>query len=269
MILMKPSTIIEDIPTGNEILNRIEKAGRTCYKSEDSHDKQVEKLLDDDTFNPDLRVIIGDTRRDKAHQKVSENFVRMLLNKKHESTIEHVSATVRFIVDRGVTHELVRHRLASFSQESTRYVDYTGTKTSGHCQFIIPPWCDLKPGVYTQEQTDGGLDFWKCDEEWVDTNDLGEGCSAYTWLWAMHDAERYYQGLRSHAWTPQQARSVLPNSTKTEIVVTANMREWRKIFELRASEAAHPQMREVMIPLLNEFKARVPVLFEDIFNTKN
>lgn len=237
MILLKPSATIEAMPEGKQILETIERAARTCYKSEPQGDPA--------------------------------GFVRKLLNMKHESTIEHVSATVRFVVDRGVSHELVRHRLASFSQESTRYCDYTREdKSQGHCQFIIPPWCSLEPGVYDQcrRSEDDGWDF-KRDGEWIWSRAKKPpewSVALDYWLFAMSEAETKYKALRQQGWSPQQARSVLPNSTKTEIVVTANLREWRHILRLRTSKAAHPQMQEVMIPLLSEFKQRVPVLFEDI-----
>jgi len=145
---------------------------------------------------------------------------------------------------------------------STRYVDYCGRKTDGHCQFIIPPWIkSIDPGVW--EYLDG--DFYQLDEE-------GNRLAPYTpdsgasdlWLTAMDSAQRFYKSLREEGWAPQQARSVLPNSTKTEIVVTANLREWREIFKQRTAKAAHPQMREVMIPLLKELQRRLPVVFDDI-----
>jgi len=269
MILLKPSAVIEDLPPGDEVIARIERAARTCYKSDMAHEIAAQKLL------RDLKFLPGDpdkSRRIMADLQVTEAFVRKLLQMGHESTIEHVSATVRFIVDRGVAHELVRHRLAAYSQESTRYVDYTrDDKSQGHCQFIIPPWCNLKPGVYTTEHrivegpeagsVSGNLCF-KCDGEWVE---FPEFAPDKQWLAAMMDAERFYQSLRKVGWSPQQARSVLPTSTKTEIVMTANLREFRHIFRMRTSPAAHPQMREVMIPLLAEFRARVPVLFDDVF----
>jgi thymidylate synthase (FAD) len=235
---MKPSFSIEAGVFGEEALRIIELAGRTCYKSE--------------------------PRGDPA------GFVRGIVKRGHESVIEHVSLTIRFIMDKAVTHELVRHRLASFSQESSRYVDYTREdKTGGHCQFIIPPWCNLEPGVYTIaeriiKELDGsvfGSTQFQRDGEWVEFSDF---VPDEQWLAAMANAEQSYQILRKSGWTPQQARSVLPNSTKTEIVMTANLREIRLILKLRTAKAAHPQMREIMIPLLAELKNRIPVLFEDI-----
>jgi thymidylate synthase (FAD) len=166
----------------------------------------------------------------------------MLIEKGHESVIEHFSISVRFIVDRGVSHELVRHRLCLFSQESTRYCNYKGGVT-----FIIPPWVNIEPGEY------------KFDSE-LKIKSL----SSIRWAQALWDAEDSYLRLLTDGWTPQQARSVLPNSLKTEIVCTANIREWRHILKLRTSPAAHPQFLEIAKPLLQEFKNKIPVLFDDL-----
>ena len=212
MLLVKPSHKILFISP--KPLETIEAAGRTCYKSED-----------------------------KITEGSAEKFVKMIKKLKHHSVIEHAYMSVRFICDRGVTHEIVRHRLAAYSQESTRYCNYKGGVT-----FIIPPWIRLPEGNYQEE----------------DINDLfPEYCPEYDWFMSMLNAERRYQSLIS-SWSPQQARSVLPNSLKTEIVMTCNLREWMHVFKLRTSKAAHPQMRELMIPLLEEVKILVPVIFDDI-----
>lgn len=212
MILSKPAAIIEHIMSYEDPLNLISNCGKTCYKSENKS------------------------------QKTSDEFVRMIIDRGHESVLEHSAATVRFIIDRGVSHELVRHRLAAFSQESTRYCDYRGG-----VEFIIPPWVDIEPGEYDYPaKPPTGI-----------AADRG-------WFRAMLDAEDYYRTLRVCGWLPQQARSVLPNSLKTEIVMTANFREWRHVLKLRCSKAAHPQMREVMVPLLAEFREHVPVVFDNL-----
>lgn len=190
---------------GPEILRTIERAGRVCYKSED-------KIADGS----------------------AERFVRSIIERGHESVLEHVSLSVRFIVDRGVSHELVRHRVASFSQESTRYCNYSKDGFGGEITAIRP--CFLEEGSYTWTQ-------WK------------SAC--------LYAEGRYFQMLDCGC-TPQEARSVLPNSLKTEVVMTANLREWRHILRLRTDKAAHPSMREVMCPLLAELKERVPVIFDDI-----
>jgi thymidylate synthase (FAD) len=213
--LIKPSSII--ISISNNPLELIENAGRTCYKSED-------KITNDS----------------------ASKFVRMVVKRGHESVIEHASATVRIICDRGVSHELVRHRVASFSQESTRYVNY---KDRG-MEFVIPPWVDLKPGKYTDLSIHEIENM--ADKIWV--------------LNCLRSFFSYEELLRIYNWRPEQARCILNNSLKTEVVMTANVREWRHVFKLRCSSASHPQMREVMIPLLHDMAQKIPVIFDDILD---
>ncbi|MFA7156775.1 MAG: FAD-dependent thymidylate synthase [Bacilli bacterium] len=221
MKLIKPSyEIISKFDTAY-LLQLIEKAGRTCYKSE-------HKITNDS----------------------AKAFIKMILDRHHESVIEHGSMTVRFIIDRGVSHELVRHRLSSFSQESTRYCNYTKDKFDNQLTFIIPTWLtDLHPDTYIK-----GLNS--------DFSNSQIGLSE--WIDSMFKAEETYNSLIFNGWTAQQARSVLPNSLKTEIVVTSNFRQWRTIFKQRTSLAAHPQMREIMVPLLADVKNRIPIIFDDI-----
>ena len=216
MLLVNPSA--EILAVSLNALQLIEAAGRTCYKSED-------------------KVTIDSAPK----------FAEMILKRGHESVVEHATATVRFVCDRGVTHEIVRHRLASYSQESTRYCDYN----NGHVAFIIPPWCvGVVPGIYQPNPS----------EEYA----VIEDPSSHGWFRAMQYAASSYLRLREQGWRPGQARSVLPNSLKTEIVMTANLREWRHFFKLRTSAAAHPQMREVATPLLEAMKTSVPVIFDDL-----
>lgn len=204
MKIIEPS--FEIVPVnGEEILKNIERAGRTCYKSEDK--------------------ITADSAR---------KFVAAIIKSGHESVIEHEKVTARIICDRGVTHEIVRHRIASYSQESTRYCNYGNDKFGNELTFIKP--C-----------------FWKEDDP-----------KYMTWKYAMKNAEQAYMDLIRLGATPQEARSVLPNSLKTEIVVTMNLREWRHFFKLRTSPAAHPQIREVAIPMLERFKEIIPIVFADI-----
>ena len=198
MKIINASYHIETPIDGAEILKRIEKAGRTCYKSED-----------------------------RITAESAENFVRRLIECGHESVLEHESITVRFVCDRGISHEIVRHRIASFSQESQRYVRY-----NGDIEFINPRMPNAK-----------AYEAWQ------------ESCER---------AEETYKELLSYGVQPQQARAVLPNSTKTEIVMTANLREWRHFLKLRTAKAAHPQMRELTVPLLHELQERIPVVFDDI-----
>jgi len=222
MFLVKPSFRVLEIMGGtmdmlgavSGPLELIERAGRTCYKSE-------ERMTEDS----------------------AEKFVRMVRERGHESVLEHSAMTVKLVVDRGVSHELVRHRLCAFSQESTRYCNYKGGVT-----FVIPPWVNVEPGDYKFQSYPTGLRDSAC----------------ITWMNSMWSSEIDYCVLLSRGWSLQQARSVLPNSLKTEIVVTANFREWRHIFTLRTSKAAHPQMREIMIPLLQWATDAIPVMFEDI-----
>jgi thymidylate synthase (FAD) len=190
---------------GETVMKRLEAAGRTAYKSED-----------------------------KTTPESAAKFMHMLVHeKRHESVIEHCVMTVRFTCDRGLTHILVRHRLASFTQESTQYCNYSKDKFGNEVRFI-------KPAFY------------------ADTVKYG------WWLKAMETAEEAYLGMIAAGASPQEARSVLPTSVKTELVMTANMREWRHIFKLRTSKADQLQVRQLMAPLLNEVKSRVPVLFDDI-----
>jgi thymidylate synthase (FAD) len=162
------------------------------------------------------------------------NLLRNCITKKHESILEHYSVSVLFICDRGISHEIVRHRLASFSQESTRYCNYGKDKFNNELTFIRP----FKWAV---------------------------GDSMYSlWCESMQHAENMYLKMLRMGATPECARSVLPNSLKTEIVVTANIREWRHIFKLRTAPVAHPQIKELMIPLLYDFKQYMNVFFEDI-----
>lgn len=207
MKIIEPSSEILGNPNPDEILRNIEMFGRVCYKSEE-----------------------------KISLNSSTAFIRKIIKSGHESVIEHEKISVRIICDRGVSHELVRHRIASYSQESTRYCNYSKNKFGNELTFIKP--C-----------------FWT------------ENSTAYI-LWAkqMQSIEVCYLNLINMGATPEQARSILPNSLKTEIVVTMNLREWRHFFQLRTSERAHPQMREIAVPLLEHMCKLLPPIFEDINN---
>jgi len=209
MKIIKPNyNILTEISSGGvKELQHIEKIGRACYKSED-------KIKDD-----------GES---------AKKFVSMLIKRGHEAMIEHSSLSVKFIVDRGVSHELVRHRLASFAQESTRYCNYSIDKFDNGVTFIRP--------------------FFFKDSD----------INYQRWLSAMADCESAYLDLLNNGATPQEARSVLPNSTKTEITITADYREWRNFFKLRVASTAHPQMTEVTRPLLDELQMKLPIIFDDI-----
>lgn len=221
MNIMKPNfEILTPISDGGiEELKHIERIGRVCYKSED-------KISED-----------GET---------AKKFIKMLIDRGHEAMIEHSSLSVKFTVDRGVSHELVRHRIASFAQESTRYVNYSLDKFGNEINVI-----DINGGIELDAKMNGMPD------SIIDV-------ILHEWIGAMKDAEKHYMRMIELGATPQIARSVLPNSTKTEITITANYREWRNFFKLRTAPTAHPQMREVTIPLLKELKNRLPIIFDDI-----
>ena len=191
---------------GAAILKRLEQCGRVCYKSE---------------------AKITDTS--------APAFVSNIIKRGHEAVLEHCSFTVKFICDRGVSHEIVRHRMASYCQESTRYCNYSKEGFGSEITVIKP--CFLYP------HTDG-FNLWE------------EGCLF---------AEQTYFNLLECGCSPQEARSVLPNSLKTEVVMTANIREWRHFLKLRCSPAAHPQMREVALILLDKVHSLIPVCFDDIW----
>jgi len=206
MRVIQPYHEILYLPPLEELLRVIELAGRTCYKSED-----------------------------KITQDSAPEFIGRIVRSGHESVIEHGNCTVRLVCDRGVSHELVRHRLAAFSQESTRYANYSKDRFGNEITVI-------KPFFWSEDSPEYSL-----------------------WLRAMEQAEQAYLQLLDLGASPQEARSVLPNSLKTEVVMSCNLREWRHVLRLRCSQKAHPQIREVMLGLLKEMNQRIPVLFQDIY----
>ena len=220
MKLIEPYIEIIDDIDGNEILKKIERIGRVCYKSENN---------------------ITDYS--------AERFIKNIIKNGHESVLEHVSISVRVICDRGVSHEIVRHRIASYSQESTRYCNYSKDKFNNELTFIKPCWFKYSTSDIMQEE-----DFYDSEMNESDKD----------WLHHMKRCENIYFDMLQHGATPEQARSILPNSLKTEIVMTMNLREWRHFFKLRASKNAHPQMREVALIMLNLLKDEIPVVFDDI-----
>ena len=208
MQAIKAYTQIYNDFDGQKILEKIEKVARTCYKSEG-----------------------------KIQEGSAAKMVASLIKSGHEAMLEHVSITVKFVVDRGISHELVRHRLASFAQESTRYCNYSKDDFGSEITFIIPEYLDYKSAGWN------------------------------TWKETMKACEDSYFKLLDIGLTPQEARAVLPNSLKTEVVMTANLREWRHFFKLRALGTTgnpHPQMLEVTVPLLEDFKQMIPVVFDDL-----
>lgn len=208
MQAIKPYTQIYKDFDGQKVLQKIEAVARTCYKSEG-----------------------------KIQEGSAAKLVAGLIKSGHEAMLEHASVTVKFVVDRGISHELVRHRLASFAQESTRYCNYSKDDFGSEITFIIPDYLEYK------------------SEGWN------------IWKESMKQAEDAYFKMLDFGLSPQQERAVLPNSLKTEVVMTANLREWRHFFKLRAlgtTGKPHPQMLEVAVPLLEDMKNLIPVVFDDL-----
>lgn len=208
MQAIKAYTQIYNDFDGQKMLEKIEQVARTCYKSEG-----------------------------KIQEGSAAKLVAGLIKSGHEAMLEHASVTVKFVVDRGISHELVRHRLASFAQESTRYCNYSKDDFGSEITFIIPDYLEYK------------------SEGWN------------IWKESMKQAEDAYFKMLDFGLSPQQARAVLPNSLKTEVVMTANLREWRHFFKLRAlgtTGKPHPQMLEVTVPLLEDMKNLIPVVFDDL-----
>lgn len=203
MKIIEPSVELINPPSYETALNTIEIAGRTCYQSED-------KMTDDS----------------------AESFIRRIIQRGHESVLEHVSVTARFICDRGVSHEIVRHRIGAYSQESTRYCNYSNGKFGGEITVVEPRVFDS--GAYK------------------------------IWYAAMQYAEDTYLELLEAVATPQEARSVLPNSLKTTLVVTYDLREWRHFLRMRCAPDAHPQMQQVAKMTKSILTERYPVFFEDL-----
>jgi thymidylate synthase (FAD) len=263
MKLIKPNyEIITDLSKekGELILKEIERASRTCYKSEERIDYSEEE------YGKEIYDLDWDIRG--YHIKIAKSarkLIPKLIKNGHHTMLEFGGTiTVKFICDRGVTHELVRHRLASFAQESTRYCNYGKDE---HIQFIIPCWTTLKEGIYTyNDDYDKKPIGFYLDENYVEYEDscFLNTCANIEFLECLYKCEQSYNYLIEKGWSPQQARAVLPNSVKTEINVSANIRQWRNILQLRTEQSAHPQIREIMTPLLNDFKKSIPILFDDI-----
>jgi len=205
MKVIKPYVIIESKLNNLNILKLIERAGRTAYKSENE--------INNDSY---------------------KSFIKKIIKNGHESVLEHQSISVRVICDRGVSHEIVRHRIASYTQESTRYCNYSNKKFRNEITFIKP--C-----------------FWNCDSKEYNL-----------WKDVMSNIEKKYMQLMEMGSHPQEARSILPNSLKTEIFITMNLREWRHFFKLRTSLKAHPQMQQIANMILSLFKKKIQIIFDDL-----
>lgn len=205
MIVIEPKVLVPVEAFDSSTLVKLERYARVCYKSED-----------------------------KMAEEGDPNFLKRILKSGHESIIEHEKVTVMFIFDRGISHEVARHRIAAYSQESTRYCRYNQNKFGNEITVIEP---------YFFMDDEKAYKYWE------------EACLA---------AEKNYMALLDAGRSAQEARSVLPTCLKTEMVVTYDMREWRHFFRLRCDSAAHPQMRQVAIPLLLKFKQHFPILFDDV-----
>lgn len=221
MKIIEPSYEILTPINGEEILRTLEKVARTCYKSED-------------------RIAPG----------TAEKIVRNLITNGHEAMIEFFDITVKFIHNRGFSHELVRHRLCSFAQESTRYCNYGDDKFGNELIMIRPYWMEPSSVI------DGDRYFTsESESHWFNAMSVIED-SYFNLLKVLKK-----EGIQPQA---QAARGVLPNDLKTEINIKANLREWRAIFKLRCAPAAHLDMYRVMLPLLTDFQEMIPVIFDDI-----
>lgn len=207
MRIVKPSVEIITPIDGEEVLKHIEKVGRVCYKSEN--------LIEEES---------------------AEKFVSNIIKRGHEAVIEHFNITVKFVTDRGISHEIVRHRLASYAQESTRYCNYSKDKFDKQITVVEPSHVTSSAYDEVKER----------------------------WFKSCLTAEEYYFQLIDLGASPQTARSVLPTCTKTEVMMTANLREWRHFLKLRAAKAAHPDIRILANDLLSQFKERIPVVFDDL-----
>ena len=226
MKIINPSFKFVNKPDADVILNTIEKAYRICYMSEPNSNR--------------------------------DNFIAAKIKAGHESPLEHASISVIITTNRGVTHEFVRHRLASYCQSSTRYCNYSKDKFGNQLTFIRPEWI-----------SENILGDWGKLDNWKNCTDITD--EEMMWLSNCQQCEAMYLSLINHGWTPQQARDVLNNSVETQIMVTMNIREWRHFFKLRAEGTTgkpHPEMLQITIPMLKEFKNRIPVVFDDIMEDK-
>lgn len=289
MKLIKPSfEIYEQGPGIDGVYKAIERAGKTCYKSENTItedsakgfvDRMIasqhyamlehgtvylkvpidEKFRDGGFRNPEphpyTRNLYYKVYSDGTYHYITTNY-RYIVENKFEHWLEHLCeptefhekrVTVRFTTDRGVSHEFVRHRVFSFAQESTRYCNYSKDKFGNELTFIIPSWIDsIEPGTYEEDHkfpSMWGHDHWMED----------------IWFHSMARCEEDYITMVREYLTPQQARQILPNSLKTELVMTGFISDWQHFFDLRArgtTGAPHPDAKALAEPLMQEFIKR-------------
>lgn len=224
MILLKPKYEIQEILTNS--IDLINYAGRLCY-----------------------RVPSPENRHEYRE------YVRKIIKAGHESVIEHSFLSVLFICDRGISHQLVRHRLASFTQESS----IRSRQLNDEPEFIVPFWFK---GIYDNvDEINKAL-----KRGWIATEvAIAFNLSPFeeAFLTYLHNAEYNFKNFKKQ-YGREMARDLLPICLATRILVSANFREWRHILRLRTSKHAHPQIREIMLPLLEELKMTIPVIFDDI-----
>lgn len=235
MKLINPKVEIIDKINGSEILKRIEKVARTCYKSE-------EYISEDDSS--------------------AKKLITNLVKSNHHAMLEFVDITVKFTCSRSIANEIVRCRLASYAQESTRYCNYSKDKFDHDITYVIPTNLDLPEGKYTN---------W--DNDWCDVAELkilhpeadNLNDAANCFLQSIKNSEYYYFKLLDNGCKPQEAREVLPHALKTELNMKCNLREWRHFFELRCSGAAHPDIKFLALALLEQFHKEIPIIFDDLY----
>lgn len=219
MLLVKPSATIDpDMRSGDEILRRLRLKANTCYKPE------------------------------KVSPKSDYEFMKDLVhNKKHTSVLRHEQASVKLVCSRSMSHQIVRHGLAHFLQESQRYCNYS-KKNNRELVIVLP--------FYLHDIIEEGL--------FKPFSLFPNNIAACMWLRHMLDSEECYHSLIQSGWKPERARGVLPNDCKTEVEMTANLEEWRHIFKQRADSHADESMQYLMRPLLAEMKKRIPIIFDDL-----
>ena len=207
------------------VMKHLEVAGRVCYRSE------------------------GNITEESA-----DRFIKSIISRGHESVIEHIQVSAIIICERSISHQIVRHRLASHSQESQRYCNYSKERFDGQIRYIIPTWLE--------------------NEEAELKEYLEYGSSPYIsipgqiWIESMLKSERDYKELIRYGWTPEQARTVIPNSAKTELMMTMNLREWRHFLNVRGESGADPQIVKLANILLEDLYSYLPAVFEDIVHGK-
>lgn len=236
MRIINPSFEFADEINAEQMLDKIEKAYRICYMSEPNGNRNA--------------------------------FIANKIKIGHESPLEHTSVSVIITTNRGVTHELVRHRIASYSQSSTRYCNFSKDKFGNEITFVRPAWVDERVlGSYRYDYIDMQL-YDTFPKELAVLIKAGVPIPDIEWIDSCRTVEdNYLRMINDHGWTPERARDILNNSVATTIMVTMNLREWRHFFKLRAigtTGKPHPDMLQITVPMLAAFKEKIPVVFDDL-----